>query len=74
MKQQQQNSLAISRNKKKNWLQPHERFELSTSGLRDQCSNHCAYDADTLVFKIDKTKKQRSKQKKNSASKERQLD
>ena len=42
---------------------PRERFELSTPGLQDQCSNHWANEADTLVFKIDKTNKQRSKQK-----------
>ena len=44
-------------------LQPRERFELWTPGLRDQCSNHWANEADTLFFKIDKSKKQRSKQK-----------
>ena len=38
-------------------LQPRERFELSTPGLRDQCSNHWANEADTLVFKIDKPNK-----------------
>ena len=31
--------LAI-RMKKKNYLQPCERFELSSPGLRDQCSDH----------------------------------
>ena len=47
----------------KQLLQPRERFELSTPGLQDQCSDHWANEADTLVFKIDKTNKQRRKQK-----------
>ena len=54
-------SLAIKSDKKKNCLQPRERFELSTPGLRDQCSNLWANEADTLAFKIGKTKKQRRK-------------
>ena len=33
-------SLAIKSDKKNNCLQPRERFELSTPGLQDQCSNH----------------------------------
>ena len=33
-------------------LQPRERFELSTPGLQDQCSNHWANEADTLVKKF----------------------
>ena len=54
-------SLAIKSDKDKNCLQPLERFELSTPGLRDQCSNHWANEADTLAFKIGKTNKQRTK-------------
>ena len=48
-------SLAINRNKNKICTQPHERFKL-TPRLRDQCSNHWANEADTLVFKTNKTK------------------
>ena len=33
-------SLAIESDEKENCLQPRERFELSSPGLRDQCSNH----------------------------------
>ena len=32
---------------KKNHAQPRERFELSTPGLQDQCSNHWANEATT---------------------------
>ena len=49
--------------KKTTFLQHRESFELSTTGLQDQCSNYWANEADTLVFKIDKTNKQRRKQK-----------
>ena len=61
MKKKNEISLAIHSGKEKNFLQPRERFELSTPDLRDQCSNHWANEADTLVFKIDKANKQRSK-------------
>ena len=55
----------INRNtcKKKTCLQLRERFGLSTPGLRDQCSNHWANEANTLYSKIGKSKKQRNKQK-----------
>ena len=39
-KESEISQLAINRNKKKNCLQLHERSELSTPGLRDQCSDH----------------------------------
>ena len=61
MKKKNEISLAIHSGKEKKILQPRERFELSTPGLRDQCSNHWANEADTLIVKIDKTNKQRSK-------------
>ena len=44
-------------------LQPRERFVLSTPGLRDQCSNHWANEANTLFFKIDKSKKTKKQTK-----------
>ena len=56
-------SLAIKSNKKKNCLQPCERFELATPRSHGQCSNHWANEATTLLFKIAKTNKQRKKQK-----------
>ena len=49
--------------KEKHFVQPREKFELSTPGLQDQCSNHWANEADKLVLKIAKTKKERRKRK-----------
>ena len=46
------------RKKQKICLQPYERFELSTAGLRDQCINQWPDEPDTLVLQIDKTNKQ----------------
>ena len=56
-------SLAIESDKKENCLQLRERFELSSPGLQEQCSNHWANEAGTLVFKVDKTNKEGRKQK-----------
>ena len=42
-------------------LQPRERFERPTPGLQDECFNHWANEAQTLAFKIVKTKKQEKK-------------
>ena len=38
----------------------HERYELSTPGLRDECSNHWDNEANKLACELDKTNKQRS--------------
>ena len=66
MKKKNEISLAIHSGKEKKFLQPRERFELSTPGLRDQCSNHWANEAhtntenkETEEKKIKKNRKQR---------------
>ena len=56
----ERNHLAINGNKKKICLQPQKRIEFWNP-------NHWANEADTLVFKIDKSNKQRSKEKKKNS-------
>ena len=56
--------------KEKQPLQPRERSELSTPGLQDQCSNHWANEADTLVLKRAKTNKQTKKQTKTTVNRD----
>ena len=55
--------MALYGNKNKMFLQPRDRFELSNPGFQDHCSNHWANEADTLVFRTDKSNKQRRRQK-----------
>ena len=62
--------MALYVNKNKMRLQPRERFELSNPGFQDQCSNHWANEADTLVFWNRQVKQTKKQTKKNS--KERQ--
>ena len=63
-------SVAINSDKKKNCLQPSERFALSSPGLQDQCSNHWANEASTLVLKRATTKKERKKQTKTTVNRD----
>ena len=50
--------------KGKSVYSPMRHFQHLSRGLQDQCSNHWAKEADTLVFKIDKINKQRNKKQK----------
>ena len=56
--------------KEKQLLHPRERFELSTPGLQDQCFDHWANEADTLVLKRAKTNKQTKKQTKTTVNRD----